>query len=96
MSRKCDAIASKGVLSGNMVSHSNIKTRRKFNPNIKTFRLVSNITGKTYTLHLAVSSLRTIEKNGGLDGFLLATANDKLTCKALTIKNEVLKAKQSA
>lgn len=96
MSRKCDAIASKGVLSGNMVSHSNIKTKRKFNPNIKIFRLFSNITGKTYTLNLAVSTLRTIEKNGGLDGFLLATANNKLTNKALSIKNEILKANQSA
>jgi len=37
MSRKCD-ICGKGTLSGNNVSHSNIKTKTKWLPNLQTVR----------------------------------------------------------
>ena len=37
MSRKC-GICGKGTLSGNNVSHSNIKTKTKWMPNLQTVR----------------------------------------------------------
>ena len=39
MSRKCE-ICGKGQVSGNAVSHSNRHTRRKWNANIQTVRVV--------------------------------------------------------
>ena len=41
MSRKCE-ICGKGQVSGNTVSHSNIHTRRKWNPNIQSVRVNEN------------------------------------------------------
>ena len=41
MSKKCE-ICGKGQVSGNTVSHSNIHTRRKWNPNIQAVRVNDN------------------------------------------------------
>ena len=41
MSKKCE-ICGQGQVSGNTVSHSNIHTRRKWNPNIQTVRVNEN------------------------------------------------------
>ncbi len=41
MSRKCE-ICGKGQVSGNNVSHSNRHTRRKWNANIQTVRVIEN------------------------------------------------------
>ena len=41
MSRKCE-ICGKGQVSGNNVSHSNRRTRRKWNANIQTVRVEEN------------------------------------------------------
>lgn len=41
MSRKCE-ICGKGQVSGNNVSHSNRHTRRKWNANIQTVRVMEN------------------------------------------------------
>ncbi len=41
MSNKCQ-VCGKGQASGNKVSHSNRHTRRKWNPNIQTIRVLEN------------------------------------------------------
>ena len=41
MSRKCE-ICGKGQVSGNAVSHSNRHTKRKWNANIQTIRVVDD------------------------------------------------------
>jgi large subunit ribosomal protein L28 len=70
MARRC-SLTGKGVLSGNNVSHANNKTRRRFLPNIRSRRLYSEALGEAIRLKIAASTLRTIEKKGGLDAFLL-------------------------
>src|SRR5690554_7817291 len=63
MSRVCQ-LTGKRVMVGNHVSHSNIKTKRKFYPNLvkKKFYLPEE---KEYiTLRVSTSALRTINKNG--------------------------------
>jgi len=45
MSRKCE-VCGKGQVSGNNVSHSNRHTRRKWNANIQSVRVVSNGTAR--------------------------------------------------
>ena len=71
MARRC-SLTGKGVLTGNNVSHANNKSRRRYLPNIRSRRLFSESLGEIVRIKLAVSTLRTIEKRGGLDDFLLS------------------------
>ncbi len=63
MSRVCD-ITGKAVIGGNTVSHSNIKTKRKFFPNLQTKKFFIPEEGKYITLKVSTEAIRTISKNG--------------------------------
>ena len=90
MSRRCD-ITGKGVMSGNNVSHAHNKTRRRFLPNVQKMTLLSETLGPV-RLKLAVATLRTIERNGGLDSYLLGSSEDKLSNEAIKLRNRIKKA----
>ena len=94
MSKRCQ-ITGKGVMSGNNVSHANNRTRRKFLPNLQRTSLSSEILGRDVTLRVSVNAIRTIEKHGGLDAFLLQARNAELADEARSLKREILAA-QSA
>jgi large subunit ribosomal protein L28 len=80
------------------VSHAHNKTRRRYLPNVQQTSLMSDTLGEMVRLRVSTQAIRTIEKNGGLDAFLLGTSNRKLTPEALRIKRRIEKAaaKQSA
>lgn len=63
MSKICQ-ITGKKVITGNSVSHSNIKTKRKFEPNLQTKRFFVPETGQWITLKVSANGLRTINKKG--------------------------------
>jgi large subunit ribosomal protein L28 len=63
MSRICELTGKKAVV-GNKVSHSNRKTKRKFNPNLIEKKFYIPEEDKWITLRIAASALRTINKNG--------------------------------
>ena len=63
MARVCQVTGKKPV-TGNKVSHSNIKTKRRFNPNLQTKRFFLAEEDKWITLKLSSVALRTINKNG--------------------------------
>ncbi len=63
MSRICE-LTGKRVIVGNNVSHSNIKTKRKFVPNLQTKRFFIPEEKKWITLKVSVAALRTIDKKG--------------------------------
>ena len=88
MARRC-TLTRKGVLTGNNVSHANNKTRRRFLPNIQSRRLFSETLGESVRLRIAASTLRTIEKQGGLDGFLLAAADAGLPGDLVRLKHRI-------
>ncbi len=90
MSRRCDLLNT-GPMSGNNVSHSNVKTRRRFDVNLCNVTLMSDTLGQKYKLRIAAKTLRTVDFKGGLDAFLLGTKNHKLTDKAKKIKKAVEK-----
>jgi large subunit ribosomal protein L28 len=90
MSRVCD-ITSKSVRSGHNVSHSNIKSKRRFLPNLHNLSLRSEILGKDIPLRLSVQGIRTIEHNCGLDNYLLTTRSSKLSPTGLKIKKLIKK-----
>jgi large subunit ribosomal protein L28 len=61
----------KDIGFGNRVSHSERKTRRKFKPNVFLKRLYSEVLDEMIRFHVTASALRTIDKVGGLDHYLL-------------------------
>lgn len=63
MARVCE-LTGKRVMSGNNVSHSQRKTKRKFYPNIVKKRFYIESEDKWITLKVAASTLRTINKIG--------------------------------
>ena len=91
MARRCD-FTGKGVQAGNNVSHAHNKTRRRFLPNLQRASLLSDTLGETVPLRLSTSAIRTIEKRGGLDAYLLSTPDDKLGKTARTLKRRIKKA----
>lgn len=67
MSRRCE-ISGKGVLVGNRVSHSNIKTKHRFLPNLHKKKFWSPEKQKFVTLKVSASAIRSIDKVG-LDAY---------------------------
>jgi large subunit ribosomal protein L28 len=63
MARVCQ-VTGKRPISGNTVSHSNIKTRRRFLPNLQKKRYFLVEEDKWITLKLSSEAIRTINKNG--------------------------------
>lgn len=90
MARRCD-VTGIGAQFGNNVSHSNRKSRRRFLPNLQNVSLVSDILGQKISLRLLSKTLRSIDKNGGLDNYLLSTSSRKLTEEAVKIKKQIKK-----
>lgn len=63
MARVCQVTGKKPV-TGNKVSHSNIKTKRRFLPNLQTKRYFLAEEDKWVTLKVSSEAIRTINKNG--------------------------------
>ena len=91
MARRC-AITGKGVQTGNNVSHAHNKTRRRWLPNLQTASLHSQALGQTVRLRLTSHAIRTIDKNGGLDAFLLGARDANLAPEAQKLKRRIRKA----
>ncbi len=88
MSRRCE-LTGKGVLTGNRVSHSNIKTRRRFLPNLNQVTLQSEALGRSFRFRIAASALRTVDHRGGFDAFLLKANEADLSPRALKVKKDL-------
>ena len=89
MARRCD-VTGKGVQTGNNVSHAKNRTKRRFLPNLQKITFISEKLGQKIQLKVAASTIRTVEKKGGLDDFLLSTSNSKLPEKAKKLKKTIL------
>ena len=89
MSKKCE-LTGKMPLKGHKVSHANNKTKRRFLPNLQKISFMSEKLGRSVKLKVAASTIRTVEKKGGLDEYLLKTSNSKLPYEAKKIKKQIL------
>jgi large subunit ribosomal protein L28 len=94
MSRRCE-LTGKAVLVGNLVSHSNRKTKTRFLPNLVNVTLSSETLGRSVRLRVAAAALRSVEHRGGLDAFLLKASDAELSTGARALKREIEK-KQAA
>ena len=89
MSMRCE-LTGKSSQTGNNVSHAKNRTKRRFKPNLQSISFVSEALGQKFQLRVAVSTIRTVEKKGGLDEFLLNTPSSKLPLKAKKLKKAIL------
>jgi len=92
MSRRCE-LTGKAVLTGNLVSHSNRKTRTRFLPNLCNVTLQSEILQRPFRLRVTAAALRSVEHRGGLDAFLAKAHEAELSSGARAIKAEIAKKK---
>lgn len=95
MSRRCELTA-KGPMVGHKVSHSNIKTKRRFLPNLVNVTFLSDLLGKPVKLRVSTNALKSVDHRGGLDGFLLKAKMDELSPKAALLKRAIEKKKAAA
>ena len=90
MSRVCE-LTGTGPMVGHNVSHSNIKTKRRFLPNLVRVTLRSEALDRAFPMRIAAKTLRTVDKLGGLDAYLAKAKDEKLSEKALKIKRDIAK-----
>ncbi|ABD86118.1 50S ribosomal protein L28 [Rhodopseudomonas palustris] len=95
MSRRCELTA-KGAQVGHKVSHSNIKTKRRFLPNLVNVTFLSDALGRPVRLRVSTNALKSVDHRGGLDGFLLKAKDAELSPKAVDIKRQIQKKKLTA
>ena len=91
MSRRCE-LTGVGPMVGHNVSHSNIKTKRRFLPALSPATLQSDALGQSFKLRVSNAALRTLDFKCGLDAFLVKARDEQLSPRALKIKRQ-LKAK---
>ena len=90
MSRECELTGTKPMV-GHIVSHSQIKTKRRYLPNLVQVTLHSEALDQDFRQRIAAKALRTVDKLGGLDPFLAKAKDEALSPKALKIKRDIEK-----
>lgn len=91
MPRQC-ALTGTTVRYGRNVSHSNRRTSRRFLPNLQQTTLLSNALGRSVTLRITTRALRSVQRKGGLDAFLLAAPDASLPEQTLRLKRQIERA----
>lgn len=81
---------------GHRVSHSNIKTKRRFRPNLLNVTLMSDVLNRSVRLRICANALKTVDHRGGLDAFLVKADDTELSPRALDLKREVVKKRKAA
>jgi large subunit ribosomal protein L28 len=95
MSRRCE-LTGKAVLVGNLVSHSNRKTKTRFLPNLVNVTMLSDVLGRRVRLRITAHALRSVEHRGGLDAFLVKASEGDLSQRARLLKREIAKKQAEA
>lgn len=93
MSRRCE-LTGKAVQTGNLVSHSNRKTRTRFLPNLCNVTLISDTLGRSVRLRVSAHALRSVEHRGGLDAFLMKAREEELSQNVKTLRRDIIKKQQ--
>jgi large subunit ribosomal protein L28 len=95
MARRCE-LTSKGTQVGHNVSHANNKTKRIYRPNLQEISFASEALGNSYRLKVSMNALRTVDRNGGIDAYLLKAKDSVLSTRALRLKRLIAKKTQAA
>jgi len=89
MSKKCE-LTGKIPLKGHNVSHANNKTKRRFLPNLKKVRFKSDALKKSLRLTVSNAGMRTVDKKGSFDQFLIKAKLKNLSPRLKKIKKILL------
>jgi large subunit ribosomal protein L28 len=84
-------LTGKKTMSGNNVSHSERKTRRKFKVNIQKKCFASDALKINLTFKVSANAIKTVDKKGGIDSYLLNTSDLSLSVKAKAIQSQIKK-----
>jgi large subunit ribosomal protein L28 len=95
MSRRCE-LTGKSAQTGHKVSHSNIKTKRRFLPNLLNVTLISDALGRSVRLRISANALKSVDHRGGLDAFLAKARDGELSPRALELKRQIAKKQTQA
>jgi large subunit ribosomal protein L28 len=95
MSWRCD-LTGKKALVGHKVSHSNVKTKRRFLPNLRNVTLTSDTLQRRVRVRVSANALKSVDHRGGLDAFLLKAKDAELAPKMLELKRAIVKKKAAA
>jgi large subunit ribosomal protein L28 len=84
----------KRITTGNQISFSGQRTRRKWFPNIQRKVFYSELLQRHFRLQVTTRVLRTIDKKGGFDNYLLLTPPEKLDLgRAIELRELLVKAR---
>ena len=89
MSWRCE-LTGKGAQVGHKVSHSNIKTKRRFLPNLLNVTMISDALGRSVRLRVSANALKSVDHRGGLDTYLAKARDAELSPRALELKREAV------
>ena len=88
MSWRCE-LTGKGPLVGHKVSHSNIKTKRRFMPNLVNVTLTSDTLGRSVRARISANALKSVDHRGGFDAFLLKAKDTELAPRMRELKRAI-------
>lgn len=94
MARVCELTGTR-PFTGNKVSHSNIKSRTRWLPNLKSKKYPVAELGRTVSLYLTARSIRTIDKQGGIVAAVMKAKEDKLSPTLLRLKRDIIRTRKA-
>ncbi len=86
----CELTGKKPVVK-NLVSHSNIKTKSRAFPNVRLKRFYSACLKRSFRLKVSARALRSLDKAGGVDNFLMKCPKGQLSPFALKLRTSMEK-----
>jgi large subunit ribosomal protein L28 len=95
MTRRCE-LTGKLPMTGQLRSHAENKTKRKFRPNLCHVTLISDALGRKFRLRISAHALKSVEHRGGLDAYLRKAHDEELSLRCRRLKREVVKAQKAA
>lgn len=94
MSQICE-LTGKGRFKANIVSHSNIKTRRFRFPNLMKKKWLIPEVNTTLTLRLSSHALKVIDHRGGIVAAILKEKEENLSERLLKVRRQIEKTRKA-
>ena len=85
---RCELSGTSPVVK-NLVSHSNIKTKSVAHPNIQKKQVFSQVLQEWFRFKITIRTLHSMERDGGLDPYILKQDDRLLSKKARACKNRI-------
>ena len=91
MTRRCE-LSGKLPMAGQNRSHAENKSKRTFRSNLCQVTLISDALQRKFRLRVSAHALKTVERRGGLDAYLMKASDEELSERCQKLKREVKKA----